>query len=114
MGGNPDVTPFLQCKISPPDPNEEGWKDTAIMYPGQVTRIAVRFAPPDGRLTGQIGAGLRQPFRHDLERRIAFQRMSVIGVFVAQRDGEYALPKKGDAIMERALPISAVLNAGCS
>jgi spore coat protein A len=47
LGGNPDVTPFLQGKATPADPNEQGWKDTAIMYPGQVTRIAVRFAPTD-------------------------------------------------------------------
>lgn len=47
LGGNPDVTPFLQGKPAPPDPNEAGWKDTAIMHPGQVTRIAVRFAPTD-------------------------------------------------------------------
>jgi spore coat protein A, manganese oxidase len=47
VGGNPDVTPFLQNGIIPPDPNEAGWKDTIVMYPGQVTRIAVRFAPLD-------------------------------------------------------------------
>ncbi len=29
----------------PPFANEAGWKDTVIMFPGQVTRIAVRFAP---------------------------------------------------------------------
>ncbi len=45
VGGNPDVTPFLQNGIMPPDPNEAGWKDTAVMMPGQVTRIAVRFMP---------------------------------------------------------------------
>lgn len=47
LGGNPDITPFLQGPIRPPNPNEAGWKDTVIMYPGQVTRIAVRFAPMD-------------------------------------------------------------------
>jgi spore coat protein A len=45
LGGNPDITTFLQGPIMPPAPNEAGWKDTVIMYPGQVTRIAVRFAP---------------------------------------------------------------------
>ena len=45
LGGNPDITPFLQGPVMPPAPNEAGWKDTVIMYPGQVTRIAVRFAP---------------------------------------------------------------------
>ena len=29
----------------PPAANEAGWKDTVIAYPGQVTRIAVRWAP---------------------------------------------------------------------
>jgi len=47
LGGNPDITPLLQGPVMPPAPNEAGWKDTVIMYPGQVTRIAVRFAPMD-------------------------------------------------------------------
>jgi len=45
LGGNPDIVPFLQGPVKPPNPNEAGWKDTVIMFPGQVTRIAVRFAP---------------------------------------------------------------------
>jgi FtsP/CotA-like multicopper oxidase with cupredoxin domain len=45
-GGNPDVTPFLKKgAIGLPLPQEQGWKDTVIMFPGQVTRIAVRWAP---------------------------------------------------------------------
>jgi FtsP/CotA-like multicopper oxidase with cupredoxin domain len=44
-GGNPDVKPYLQGKIMPPAAYEAGWKDTVIAYPGQVTRIAVRWAP---------------------------------------------------------------------
>lgn len=47
LGGNPDITPFLQGPLMPPAANEAGWKDTVIMYPGQVTRIAVRYAPYD-------------------------------------------------------------------
>jgi FtsP/CotA-like multicopper oxidase with cupredoxin domain len=47
LGGNPDVTPFLQGPVMPPEANEAGWKDTVIMLPGQVTRIAVRYAPTD-------------------------------------------------------------------
>jgi spore coat protein A len=47
LGGNPDITPFLQGRVIPPDPNEAGWKDTIHVLPGQVTRIAVRFAPTD-------------------------------------------------------------------
>ena len=47
LGGNPDVTPYLQGAIMPPLPNEAGWKDTVIMLPGQVTRIVARYAPTD-------------------------------------------------------------------
>ncbi len=45
LGGNPDIEPYLQGPARPPEANEAGWKDTVIMYPGQVTRIAVRYAP---------------------------------------------------------------------
>src|SRR6266496_162772 len=56
VGGNPDPTPFLQGPILPPKPEEGGWKDTVKMLPGQVTRIAVRFAPQD-RLAGSTSQG---------------------------------------------------------
>jgi len=54
-GGNPDVGVlakngkplYLQGPANPPLPQEAGWKDTVIMYPGQVTRIMVRWAPTD-------------------------------------------------------------------
>lgn len=46
-GGNPDVKPFLQGFVLPPLPEEAGWKDTVIARPGQVTRIAVRYAPTE-------------------------------------------------------------------
>ncbi len=54
LGGNPDVTPFLVKKSvpAPPLPYEQGWKDTVVTYPGEVTRIMVRWAPTD------IAAGL--------------------------------------------------------
>jgi len=44
---NPKVSPYLMGKSLPPDANENGWKDTVRMNPGEVTRIAVRFAPTD-------------------------------------------------------------------
>ena len=44
-GGNPDVTPYLLGLPRPQLNYEAGWKDTAIMPSGEVTRIAVRFAP---------------------------------------------------------------------
>ncbi|MGE5224364.1 MAG: multicopper oxidase domain-containing protein [Omnitrophica WOR_2 bacterium] len=50
LGGNPDITPFLQGPTMLPDPNEAGWKDTIHALPGQVTRIAVRFAPMDNAI----------------------------------------------------------------
>jgi FtsP/CotA-like multicopper oxidase with cupredoxin domain len=52
VGGNPAVTPFLQQKPMPPNPNEAGWKDTVIMNPGEVTRIVVRFAPTELPISG--------------------------------------------------------------
>jgi spore coat protein A, manganese oxidase len=45
LGGNPAVTAFLQGPVNPALPNERGWKDTYIVYPGEVTTFAVRFAP---------------------------------------------------------------------
>ncbi len=45
VGGNPAVGSFLRGPARPPQANEAGWKDTVTMYPGQVTRIAVRWAP---------------------------------------------------------------------
>jgi spore coat protein A len=54
FGGNPDVGAlkngkpiYLQGKPLAPNANEAGWKDTVIAYPGQVTRITVRWAPTD-------------------------------------------------------------------
>jgi spore coat protein A len=47
LGGNPDVTPSLLGVPMPPLPSEAGWKDTVITYPGEVTRIVVRWAPTD-------------------------------------------------------------------
>lgn len=64
-GGNPDVRRngkngnpvYLQGKPSLPAANEAGWKDTVIVYPRQVTRIAVRWAPTDlpTQTTGNLG-----------------------------------------------------------
>jgi FtsP/CotA-like multicopper oxidase with cupredoxin domain len=45
VGGNPAVGRFLKGLAKPPAANEAGWKDTAMMLPGQVTRIVVRWAP---------------------------------------------------------------------
>jgi spore coat protein A len=47
LGGNPDVTPFLQGRVIRPPTNEAGWKDTIMCPPGMVTRFVVRYAPQD-------------------------------------------------------------------
>ena len=48
IGGNPAIGPYLQAKkLTLPLPYENGWKDTVITYPGEVTRIMVRFTPTD-------------------------------------------------------------------
>jgi len=47
VGGNPDVRPYLAGNPEPPLPQEAGWKDTVIAYPGQVTRLVMRWAPTD-------------------------------------------------------------------
>jgi len=47
IGGNPDITPFLLGVSEPPLNYEAGWKDTVIMPPDEVTRIAMRIAPQD-------------------------------------------------------------------
>ena len=60
-GGNPDITPFLQGPVQLPLPQERGWKDTIIAFPGQVTRIAVRWAPT-GLPTAALASQLFYPF----------------------------------------------------
>ena len=42
---NPPLAPYLVGAPTGPDPNEDGWKDTVRMNPGQVSRIIVRFQP---------------------------------------------------------------------
>jgi FtsP/CotA-like multicopper oxidase with cupredoxin domain len=69
LGGNPDVAAvnargkplYLKGAPTPPLPQEAGWKDTVTMYPGQVTRIAVRWAPTDVA-AGTAPASATYPF----------------------------------------------------
>ena len=44
MGGTFEVV--AGSLPTPPEPAEIGWKDTVIAYPGQVTRVAMRFENP--------------------------------------------------------------------
>lgn len=46
------VASYLQGNPKPALPNENGWKDTVTVYPGQVTIIRVRFAPLTSPATG--------------------------------------------------------------
>lgn len=50
VGGNPAVSPFLEGKVRSANPNERGWKDTYVAYPGEVTTFVIRFAPTDIRV----------------------------------------------------------------
>lgn len=52
LGGNPNVTPYLQGIARPANAGEQGWKDTFIMYPGEVTTVIARWAPTDANQTG--------------------------------------------------------------
>jgi spore coat protein A len=53
IGGNPSIGPFLTGNpVKPPQSWENGWKDTIIAYPGEVTRIIARFAPQDIAVAG--------------------------------------------------------------
>jgi spore coat protein A, manganese oxidase len=63
IGGNPAVGPYLvPGTLTPPAAYEKGWKDTAIMPPGFVTRVAIRWAPLD-TATNAVSAGINKyPF----------------------------------------------------
>jgi spore coat protein A len=52
IGGNPAFSPFLQGSPALPDANEAGWKDTFKAFPGEVTRIVVRWAPTETPVSG--------------------------------------------------------------
>ena len=65
IGGNPAIGPYLQGKPKPPLAYENGWKDTVITYPGEVTRIMVRWTPTDipvAQRTQHTGCPTSTPF----------------------------------------------------
>jgi spore coat protein A len=43
-----DPSPFLTGEAREAEPSEQGWVDTVIVYPGEVTRIRARFVPRSG------------------------------------------------------------------
>lgn len=63
LGGNPDVVPFLTGGTKTwAQPNERGWKDTVRVMPGQVTKLAVRYAPQDKAVGDADSTYLFDPF----------------------------------------------------
>jgi spore coat protein A, manganese oxidase len=44
----PSLTPYLTGQSTPALASEQGWKDTATMFAGQITIIRVRFTQQDG------------------------------------------------------------------
>ncbi len=62
VGGNPDVTPWLQGAVIAPTPQEAGWKDVIKMFPGMVTRIVVRFAPQKFNVSAVKAGQNKYPF----------------------------------------------------
>ena len=70
VGGNPapslcPIDMSARGGLRGPEAHEQGWKDTAVMYPGEVTKIAVRFAPTDIAATEIEPANLIYPFNPD-------------------------------------------------
>lgn len=62
VGGNPAIGPFLKHDAVPPAPEEAGWKDTVKALPGQVLRLAVRWAPTTTPLRAATPGRNRYPF----------------------------------------------------
>jgi spore coat protein A len=56
VGGNPAFSPFYQGDIHPPEPYEQGWKDSFHVLPDHVNRAVVRFSPQDIAV-GDVQAG---------------------------------------------------------
>jgi spore coat protein A len=52
LGGNIDPTPYLIGAARTPSAGETGWKDTVKVWPGTVTRVAIRWAPQATAVSG--------------------------------------------------------------
>jgi len=62
-GGNPDVSPYLiSGTLTPPSPDEAGWKDIVLCPPGAVNRFVLRWAPTDKPVQPNGSAALRYDF----------------------------------------------------
>jgi spore coat protein A len=63
IGGNPPIGPYLQAKkLTAPLLYENGWKDTVIAYPGEITRIVVRWAETDAPVATTAAGMNTYPF----------------------------------------------------
>jgi spore coat protein A, manganese oxidase len=62
LGGNPAVNGFRTGAPTPVKSYERGWKDTAAMHPGEVTRIVVRWAPTDLAVGSTVAGTNYYPF----------------------------------------------------
>jgi FtsP/CotA-like multicopper oxidase with cupredoxin domain len=47
IGGNLPISSYLEGSPIPAEPNERGWKDVILAYPGEVMTYMVRFAPTE-------------------------------------------------------------------
>jgi len=56
-GSSIPVAPFLRGGVSTPAPNEQGWKDTIVVMPGEVTRIIVPFGASPAGVVGSMAIG---------------------------------------------------------
>jgi FtsP/CotA-like multicopper oxidase with cupredoxin domain len=64
IGGNPPLGPYLQARsLRQPLLYENGWKDTVIAYPGEVTRIVVRWAETDAPVATTFAGVNTYPFQ---------------------------------------------------
>jgi FtsP/CotA-like multicopper oxidase with cupredoxin domain len=72
VGGNPAFGPYLT--VGPrraADANEQGWKDTVVVLPGEVTRLAIRWAPTTTAVSGVAAGTNLFPFDPSLTDRSA-------------------------------------------
>jgi spore coat protein A, manganese oxidase len=44
----PSLNPYITGPAVAPGPEEQGWKDTVKVWPGQITTVRIRFAAQDG------------------------------------------------------------------
>jgi len=91
-----------------PEPNEDGWKDTAVMLPGQVTRVIAKFDRP-GRyvwhchiLSHEDHEMMRpyhvgpMPAMAALGRESSTQNLGVVGSLGRTPEIRFELPSAGD------------------